>query len=249
MNNIYTILDLIVDQNKGKMESKFRVVFLKSILAGIFIGIGGTAAVKVANKFLPTDGLGTIVSAFVFTIGFVLIITFGVQLFTSNSLMTLNVLNKKAKMIMVIKNWATVWFGNMIGTFLIGLLLVGAGAISDIEVSYLEHIIEKKTHFDFMSAVYLGIGCNMIIVLTVMLVNATNDYLAKIVVAVFGVMVFLLSGYEHVIANMYYFGIGILLDSVDVGTVFVSNLLPVTIGNLIGGAGVIPLLFFYTYKK
>lgn len=248
MNNIYSILSSIKEQNHQKMNKTNKEVVLQSILAGLFIGIGGTAAIRVFNKFSSTDGLGSIMSTFVFTIGFVLIITLGVQLFTSNNLMTLNILETKKGTKKVLKNWSLVWFGNLIGTFLIALLLVLAKAYNVIELDYISHLVEKKVHLSFSSALLLGIGCNMIIVLTVMLVNATNDYLGKVVVAIFGVMIFLLCGFEHVVANMYYVSLGVLLDLSTVGEALLHNLLPVTIGNILGGGVIIPILFHFTYK-
>ncbi len=249
MNNITTILDTIKSQNKAKINKSYRVTLLQSILAGMFIGFGGTAAIRVADKFHISDGLGSIMSAFVFTIGFVLIITLGVQLFTSNNLMVLNVLDKKERVKKVLMNWGIVWGGNLIGTFFIGLLLVLANAYNTTELEYISHIVEKKVHLDFLSAILLGIGCNMIIVLTVMLVNATNDYLGKVFVAIFGVMVFLLCGFEHVVANMYYFSLGGLLNYASVTEILFNNLLPVTIGNILGGGILIPVMFHLTYKN
>ncbi len=244
MNNTSQIITEIRKQNIQKMDTNIVTTLLKSILAGMFIGIGGTAAIKVSvsthNPFL---------SAFVFTIGFVLIITLGVQLFTSNSLMSFNLLSKEVKIQKVLHNWTLVWFGNLVGTFLVALLVFAANGYTVEGLNYMAGLVDKKVSLTFQSAILLGIGCNMIIVLTVMLVNATKDYTAKIIVAVFGVMIFLLSGYEHVVANMYYMAFGVLTDVISISDAFINNLLPVTIGNIIGGALVIPVLFHYSFKE
>lgn len=248
MNDIFGILTIVKKQNNKKVNTASRLVFMQALLAGMFIGIGGTAAIKVSNKFLPTDGMGSIVSAFVFTIGFVLIISLGVQLFTSSNLLTLNVLDKEVSLKKVLINWMIVWIGNLLGAFFMGLLLYLANGYTLVEQHYIEHIIEHKVSLDFMSAILLGIGCNIIITLTVLLAAATNDYLSKVVVSIFGVMIFLLCGFEHVVANMYYFSIGGLYGMASMSSIM-YNLLFVTIGNLLGGALLIPLLFHFTFKS
>lgn len=249
MNDMNQILSIIEGQSYGKLQNKWYKTLMKAIIAGMFIGIGGTACIRVMNKFNPSDGLGTIMGTFVFTIGFVLIISLGVELFTSNNFMTFNLFSGKAKLNDIIKNWSLVWFGNFIGVIFIAVLMVYSNAYNEIELDYISHLVEKKTHLTFSSAVLLGIGCNMIIVLTVMLVNASNDYFAKVFVAIFGIMVFLLCGFEHVVANMYYVSLGVLLDGSSIIDVLSHNILPVTIGNIIGGGIIIPVLFYYTYKK
>lgn len=249
MNNIYQVLETIGEQNKSKLSDKLSTMFLKAMMAGLFIGMGGTVAIKVMTKFLPTDGFKSVIGALMFSIGFIMIITFGAQLFTGNSLMTLSVLNKKHKIQSVLRNWSIVWLGNLLGAVLFAALVYYAKGFNDTDIELVTNLVNKKVGLSFGSAVLLGIGCNMVITLTVMLGSATNDYLAKVVVSVFGVMVFFLSGYEHVIANMYFMAIGLFNGTHSIVDIVLNNLIPVTIGNILGGGIIIPLLLHYTYKK
>lgn len=250
MNTITEILNITKQQGLGKLNTDWFTTLIKGIIAGIFIGIGGTAAIRTAVKFADNPGLSSILGSFVFTIGFVLIITLGVQLFTSNSLMTFNLLEKETKIKHIITNWGLVWLGNLIGTFVVALIMYYSKSFHSVEQEYIQYLVTKKIHLDYISAIMLGIMCNMIIVLTVMLVNASKSYPGKVMVAIFGVMIFLISGYEHVVANMYYFCLGVLLEpSTSVLSILVHNLVPVTIGNIVGGAVLIPLLFYVGFIK
>ena len=249
MNSIYEILDAVQKQNTSKLSDRFLTVFLKAIMAGMFIGIGGSVAIRVMTRFPLNDGFRGPAGAFVFSIGFILIITLGAQLFTGNSLMALNVLDNNTKLKSVLNNWTIVWIGNLIGTLFMAALIYYSNGLNAVDLDFVTNLVSHKVGLSFMSAILLGIGCNIVIVLTVLMGTASKDYLAKVVVSVFGVMVFFLSGYEHIIANMYFVSLSVLNGTHSVIDIVVSNLFPVTIGNLIGGAVIIPLLLHYTYKK
>ena len=111
-------------------------------------------------------------------------------------------------------------------------------------------IAASKTSIPFMPAVLRGIGCNILVVLACWLQAGAKDMIGKIFAIWFPIMMFVFAGFEHSVANMTYIPLGIFLGAdVSWGAFFLANLVPVTIGNLIGGAVVIPFAYYYAYKK
>ena len=112
-------------------------------------------------------------------------------------------------------------------------------------------VSEGKVKLDFLSAMIRGIGCNWLVCLAVWLANASDDIIGKIVGIWFPIMAFVCIGFEHSVANMFFIPLGMFLgaEGVNCGTIIINNLVPVTIGNIIGGAIFVACIYWYTYLK
>lgn len=239
--------------------------FILSILGGIFISFGAVFAVIVSSgaNNIPF-GVTRLLMGFVFSLGLILVIVGGAELFTGSTIVSVAIVNKKAKFIQLIKNWLTVYFGNFIGAFLICLLIfigkhytLGSGVIGVNSIN----IAISKLHHSFFESISLGILCNLLVCLAIWLTYSTRSISGKIIAIIFPVTAFVAAGFEHSVANMYFVPIALLIKNFDPSFVsnmnlhdltinhfLINNLLPVTIGNIIGGVAVW-LIFNSLYKK
>lgn len=216
-----------------------------------------------------TYGLGKFVAGSIFPVGLILVLVAGAELFTGNTLMLAGVLDKKVKASLMLRNWLLVYAGNFVGSVLIAYMMVksglfqsGDGLLGGVTIK----IASYKTTLSFTKALYLGIMCNWLVCLAVWLSYAGKDLIGKMFGAYFPIWLFITSGFEHSIANMYYVPAGIMakadpvwaaasglseqaLASLNWQNFFVNNLLPVTLGNLIGGSILVAGVYFWVYKK
>ncbi|MBU5590451.1 formate/nitrite transporter family protein [Clostridium sp. MSJ-4] len=237
------------------------------ILAGAFIALGGFAS-AVASHSISNYSLSKLVSGLVFPVGLILVILAGADLFTGNVLLTVPLLHKKINFKQVLKNWIIVYFGNLLGAIIISLLLFYSGALDANEGklgAYVIKVAYTKSNISYMKALFSGILCNILVCLAVWTSFAAKDVIGKIFAILFPIMAFVISGFEHSVANMYYFSIGLLaktnsnyistlnitedkLQSLNIQGV-IKNLIPVTLGNILGGflfvGGALYLAFIY----
>lgn len=216
-----------------------------------------------------TYGLGKFVAGSIFPVGLILVLVAGAELFTGNTLMLASVLDKKVKASLMLRNWLLVYAGNFVGSVLIAYMMVKSGLFhsgADLLGGVTIKIASYKTTLSFTKALYLGIMCNWLVCLAVWLSYAGKDLIGKMFGAYFPIWLFITSGFEHSIANMYYVPAGIMakadpvwaaasglseqaLASLNWQNFFVNNLLPVTLGNLIGGSILVAGVYFWVYKK
>ena len=190
------------------------------------------------------------VGKMLFPVGLMMVILCGAELFTGNNLLTLALMDKKITAGKMLKNWVIVYIGNLIGSVLLAFVLAKSGLFADAAGERAMAIAASKTSIPFMPAVLRGIGCNVLVVLACWLQAGAKDMIGKIFAIWFPIMMFVFAGFEHSVANMTYIPLGIFLGAdVSWGAFFLANLVPVTIGNLIGGAVVIPFAYYYAYKK
>ncbi|MCI6609375.1 MAG: formate/nitrite transporter family protein [Ezakiella sp.] len=209
---------------------------LLAMLAGMFIAIGGIASSKV-NLLLADSPFKSIFAAATFTIGIVLVLVAGAELFTGNILITVGYLDKKLNKKQVLTNWCRVYVWNFIGSILFALLTYLALKDSEDYANYFKNIVVSKTSLGFFKALILGILCNILVCLSVWCSYASSEGAGKFLLATFPIFIFVLMGYEHIVANMFYFTVGYLFGSdVSVWTAILQSFIPVTIGNIIGGA-------------
>lgn len=228
-------------QNKVSMTAGNRL--LMSIMAGLYISLG-------AQGFIVTYD-NVFLRAAVFPVGLMLIILVGGELFTGNCLMTFALLQKKIKAGDYVKNLLQVLVGNFIGALLIVVLLYFGGVYNN--QSFSEVIIKvanSKLSLTFTQALCRGILCNILVTLGVWFATTAGDTTGKILGCWFPIMLFVLCGYEHIVANMFYLPMAALLDStITVSEIFIKNFIPVTIGNYIGGGILIPVVYDRVYHK
>ena len=255
-----------------KARIKTNKLLILSFFAGVFIALAAqgssfAAANLLANK--DTLGLGKLVQGLTFTPGLIFVILAGAELFTGNCLMITAFLDKKVRLKDMLKSWILVYLGNFIGCIFVAFLLSISGQwlLGDGLVGIRTILIAKsKIDLSFGQAFVLGILANFLVCLGVWMSLGAKFYGSKAIAAFFPVGVFVLSGFEHSIANMYYIPAGILaknisdlaaktgldaavLASINIPNMLVKNLIPVTLGNIIGGAILVGLLYFLAYRK
>lgn len=248
-----------------KANNKVIQTLTLGFLAGIFIALGGFAA-AVASHGISDPGLQKLVAGTVFPVGLIFVLVCGAELFTGNSLLSVAWAEKRISTGQVLKNWTLVWIGNFIGAIFTALLIYFAGLLSTGTVGgYVIKVAATKATIGFGQGVASGILCNIVVCLSVWGAYAAKDVIGKVFMCFFPIMAFIISGFEHCVANMYYLTIGMLaklnpafieashvsadkIDKLNIGGML-KNLIPVTIGNIIGGAICIGLVYWFIYKK
>lgn len=242
------IANAMVNVGVGKANLPVVNMFLLGILAGAFIGFGGLANTIISQTFGAIDpGLAKFLGAAVFPVGLMLVVICGAELFTGNNLMSLALMTKKITAGQMLKNWCVVWLGNLVGSLALVLIVKYGGVLAGDAATKAIGIAEGKATLDVMTMILRGILCNILVVLAVWMATSAQDIVSKIFACWFPIMLFVLCGFEHSVANMYFIPVGMLLGAkVTVGAC-VTNLICVTIGNLIGGALIIPVIYYVVY--
>lgn len=221
---------------KKKLKNSTIKIIILSIAAGMFIALAGAVSVY-ASYSIPLPSVGKFVMGILFPVGLILVILMKTELFTGNMLLTIPLVNKKIKLTGMLKNWLWVYIGNFVGSLLIALAVYYAGNVSNnIDLfNKFASIANLKVSFTFIDAVILGIFCNILVCIAVYLAFINKNTLEKIVVIFLPIMFFIIMGFEHSVANMFYLSMGYLTDKITIFDGLIHNLLPVTIGNIIGG--------------
>ena len=222
------------------------------MLAGVYIGFGADVFVLATSAGGdPFQSMvAKLIGAALFPVGLMMVILCGAELFTGNNLLALALMDRKITAGKMLKNWAVVYIGNLIGSVLLAFLLAKSGLFSDAAGERAMAVAAAKTSMPFMPALIRGVLCNILVVLACWMQAGAKDLAGKILAIWFPIMMFVFAGFEHSVANMTYIPLGIFLGAdVTWGAFFLANLLPVTIGNIIGGACVIPFAYYYAYKK
>lgn len=247
------IAQAICDAGSMKAKLSVRQMLVLGIFAGGFIGFGAQGAIIIGQSLANIDpGLQKFAFAGVFPIGLMMVVICGAELFTGNNLMTLGCLNCHFKWSDLLRNWFFVYLANFIGAAALAFLVAKSGLMGlgtpagDLAAS----LAVKKVAIPFADLVIRGILCNILVVLAVWMATGARDVIGKIFACWFPIMLFVLSGYEHCVANMYFIPLGLFIGApVTWGQVWLGNLLPVTIGNIIGGALIVPLFYYVAYLK
>ena len=222
------------------------------MLAGVYIGFGADVFVLATSAGGdPFQSMvAKLIGAALFPVGLMMVILCGAELFTGNNLLALALMDRKITAGKMLKNWAVVYIGNLIGSVLLAFLLAKSGLFADAAGERAMAVAAAKTSMPFMPALIRGVLCNILVVLACWMQAGAKDLAGKILAIWFPIMMFVFAGFEHSVANMTYIPLGIFLGAdVTWGAFFLANLLPVTVGNIIGGACVIPFAYFYAYKK
>lgn len=241
-------------------------MFLLAMCAGAFIAFGAAAS-NVAAHTTSEVGLQRLIMGCVFPVGLMMVVLLGAELFTGNTMMCAALADRRIGIAGLLRNWLVVYLGNLAGALLIVCLVNLSGQLgySDGGLAVLTiKIAATKCSLSPLAAFCAGILCNMLVCIAVLLSMAAKDVVSKIAAVWFPIMAFVVSGFEHSIANMYYIPAGILaatnstwaeaaqsagvsLDSLGIAGM-VSNLVPVTLGNIVGGAA-IALVVWYCHSR
>lgn len=249
--------------------STFRLIIL-GILAGAYIGFGACLATTVGSDAAKILGLGLsrLVAGAVFSLGLMLVVIAGAELFTGNNLMLMSVLDKRANMAKMLQKWLIVFVANFIGAVLLAYLYFETNLwkMGDMAVGLNAlKLAAFRMNLTFGEALTRGILCNWLVCLAVWMALASRDVVGKIFAIFFPIMAFVAIGFEHCVANMYFIPLGIFLkglifidpivnptlnvDNLTWANFFIKNLLPVTIGNIIGGALFVGLIYWTVYVR
>ncbi|MBN1234247.1 MAG: formate/nitrite transporter family protein [Candidatus Coatesbacteria bacterium] len=256
----------------GVGEKKAQLPILKMLVLGILAGVYIGFAAHLATTISTGDyafGIKKFLTGAVFACGLMLVIIPGSELWTGNNLMSVALLENKINIAQLLKNWFFVYLGNFLGSLLLALIIANSGLASNAEVGLTAcSIAAGKCSLPFLSALCRGIGCNWLVCLAVVMALAAQDIGGKVWGIFFPIMAFVASGYEHSIANMYFISAGIF-NKMDVINVLVAagkpippsfealnwynflitNLVPVTLGNFIGGSLFVGGIYWYTFVK
>ena len=240
-----------------KTELSSSKMFVLAIFAGVFIALGAFGS-QVAGASIESASLSKFLSALVFPVGLLMVIMAGAELFTGNSLLIIPVLNKDAAFKGLLRNWVIVYIGNLVGSILIAALLTYSHSYNlfDKKLAGLAvNTAASKVALSFSDAFLRGILCNILVCIAVWISFSAEDAAGKIIGLYLPIVLFVISGYEHCVANMYFIPAGILAsheygfatDGLTWKSFLVNNLLPVTLGNIVGGALIIGVGYFFVY--
>lgn len=221
------------------------------ILAGLYIAFGGHADITIMQTFSKIDpGLAKFLGAAVFPIGLLLVLVAGAELFTGNCLMTMALTDKKISLKQMLKNWGLVYLGNFIGSIILAAALVYVGAYKTgspmTETAF--SIATGKMTATVTQIIVKGIFCNILVCLAVWMSFGAQDISSKAIAIWFPVMTFVMVGFEHSIANMFFLPLAKFAGfDISWTQMLLHNIIPSTIGNIIGGAVVVALLYYVVY--
>ncbi len=228
-----------------------------SFLAGAFIAFGGLLAVIVGGGVpeikAANPGLQKFIFGAVFPVGLMLVVVAGAELFTGNNASCVPpVLSRKAPWSGLARNWTVSYIGNFLGSIFVVIFLTYMTGLfaSDPWLSSITGIAEAKVSQGFWPLFFKGIGCNWLVCLAVWLAIASDDVASKVFGIWFPIMAFVAIGFEHSIANMFFIPAGIMYGaSVTWSDFFIVNLIPVTLGNIVGGALFVGGIYWYVYDR
>lgn len=258
-----------VGMAKAKMD--FTKTFMLALLAGSFIGFGAIFATTVTADSNLSFGLTKLIGGLAFSLGLILVIVAGAELFTGNNLISMAWASGKIKTSAVIRNWVIVYLGNMVGALFLACLMMFAeqyrfsnGAVGLNALN----IAEAKCNLGFFQAISLGILCNILVCLAVWLCFGARSIADKILAVIFPITAFVAAGFEHSVANMYFIPKGLFIKTfakeefwtsiekvpadfqhLTWSNFLIYNLLPVTIGNIIGGAVLVGLVYWFIFLR
>ncbi|MDR2180469.1 MAG: formate/nitrite transporter family protein [Synergistaceae bacterium] len=243
--------------------------FLLGILAGAFIAFASEGS-NAAIHTVESVGLGKALAGALFATGLMLVLVAGGELFTGNCLMIIACAERKISLSSMLRGWVCVYAGNFIGSVLLAYLVLCSGQLDysgGLLGGFTLKLAAYKTGLTFAKAFSMGILCNWLVCLAVWMAAAAGDIAGKLLAVFFPIWLFIASGFEHSIANMYYIPAGIMTKAIplyvdqalklgatpesiaflDWGTFFLHNLVPVTLGNIVGGCLFVGLVYRFVY--
>ncbi len=231
---------------KSNLSTKSSI--LLGMLAGFFIGLGGLANIIISQSITDV-GIAKFLGAAVFPVGLMLVVICGAELFTGNNLMTLAVMDQKITLKRMFRNWGLVWCSNLVGSLILVVLVYYSNTLTGDAADKAIVISETKANLPLIDAFLRGILCNIVVVLAVWFATAGQDIISKIFACWFPIMLFVLCGFEHSVANMFFIPMGMVLGANVSIQGFIVNLIIVTLGNIVGGALIVPLTYYNCYIK
>lgn len=253
---------------KKANSSVFKLLML-GILAGAFIAFASEGS-NVAIHTITSVGIAKALAGALFATGLMMVVITGAELFTGNTLMVVSCLEGSSKWRSLLKNWIVVYIGNFMGSMIIVIFIYLSGQFNfsnGLLGGFTIKVAAYKVSLSFINALFMGILCNWLVCMAVWMAASAKDITGKLLAIFFPIWLFITSGFEHSIANMYYIPAGILAKSnqtwvnaaLSMGvnanklaelnwtTFILKNLIPVTIGNIIGGSIFVGTMYWLSY--
>ncbi len=271
----YTPKEIVQKYNeKSILKTTYnrKQLLLTAVFAGIFIAAGAQAS-SLASHAVTNAGLAKLVAGAIFPVGLMMIIFLGGELFTSGCMMSMAFMGKKISFSSFLTTLGIIYIGNFLGALLISLLISASGQLDFSHGALGAYTIKAalgKVNLSFGNAFFSGILCNILVCSAVLMAVAAKDITGKILAIFFPIMAFVISGFEHCIANMYYIPSGIfasmnsnyvqaasesygiteeMITALNWKNFVFANLVPVTLGNIVGGSVLIGGICYYLYLK
>ena len=220
-----------------------------AVMAGIFIALGGAAYTMVLAATDAAYGPARALGGVVFSLGLILVIVGGAELFTGNALMVMAAVDRRISLTALLRNWGIVYAGNLAGALVLAAVVGMTGLLDGPMGAVAVKIAAAKVALPPVEAFARGILCNMLVCLAVWLTIAARDVTGKILAIVWPITAFVLLGLEHSVANMYLIPQGWLAGAPVTLTGFAGNLVYVTLGNILGGAGGVASVYWLAYRS
>jgi len=257
---------------KGKCKMTVPLTLGKSFFAGLMIGLGAAGS-SVAAHNIGNVGIARLTAAVVFPVGLMMVILMGAELFTGDCLLSIGLPEKDISFFDFIRTLVLVYLGNLLGGVVLSGLVVLSGQLdysSGLLGAYTIKVALGKVGLSPVKAISSGILCNILVCGAVIMAICAKDITGKLLVSFFVIMLFVTAGYEHCVANMYYITAGLMakmnpnyvavaieeyglqfeqIELLNIKNMIINNLLPVTIGNIIGGSCFVGLPFYYFNKS
>ena len=249
----------IIAGGRRVLHQSFGRTFLLSLLAGFYIAFGAQLSTVVSQDAARFAGLGVsrLLAGSVFSIGLMLVVICGAELFTGNSLLAAAALHGEISWGKLAENWGVVLVGNFLGSLFFAWLMFESrlweqGTVAEQAVN----IAAAKCRLSFSVAFIRAILCNWLVCLAVFMATAARDVTGKLLACYVPIMTFVTSGFEHSIANMYFIPTGLMISkelgrpvpALTWNAFLVDNLLPVTLGNIVGGVVFVACAYWYVHS-
>lgn len=265
------ISENFIETGRRKADLPVHKLIILGILAGAFIAFAAEGS-NMAIYTISSPGIGKTIAGALFSTGLMMVIIAGAELFTGNSLIIITYLEHKTNFYNVLKNWFLVYISNFIGALIIVFLILQSGQFNfsnGLLGGFTIKTAVYKTGLTFGNAFFMGLLCNWLVCIAVWMAAAAKDITGKLLAIFFPIWLFVTSGFEHSIANMYYIPAGILakanpiyvqaavslgvksekIDALNWSSFLTKNLLPVTLGNIIGGTIFVGMVYWFIYLQ
>lgn len=275
INMINTPKELVVNKlNEAKSKSEFPIwkILVLGMMAGAFIAIGASSS-NLAVHAVSNPGIAKLIAGCIFPVGLMMIVLIGGELFTGDCMVIFGCYDKRISVLSLIKILVLVFVSNMAGSLILAGLVYASGQFdmsAGVLGAYTIKVAVGKVSLPFGRALASGILCNIIVCIAVLFAGAAKDVTGKLFGCFFPIMAFVVGGYEHCVANMYYIPAGMMaltndsykqaaidtygftadqLAALSMKGFFINNLIPVTIGNMIGGMIFVALPLYIIHKR
>lgn len=270
MRNIIELMEIANSTGVKKANTQASKLFVMGLMAGMYIAFGAVFFTTVTS-YGGHEGAIRVLGGVVFSLGIILVVLAGAELFTGNNLMVISFLNKKIRITSLFKNWSLVYFGNFLGSILMVFLMFLSGQYLQDEGAIggrVLNIAQMKVSLGFSTLFTRAILCNILVCLAIWLSMVAKTIPGKVLGIIFPISGFVAIGFEHCVANMFFIPMGIIVkkfapmsfwevsglnhnnfNNLEFFDFFNQNLIPVTLGNLVGGVFFVGFLYWYVHRE